>query len=433
MKNAKFLCLLIALATALTVGGPPAGAGTPLIYTLPATGSINPGLAGFIAEGIEQAEKDKAGALVILLDTPGGLEASMRKIGQSIINAKVPVIVYVSPKGARAASAGVFITMAAHVAAMAPGTNIGAAHPVGIGVGGKMDKVMAEKVVNDMVAYGRAMAKERGRNADWVEKAVKKSVSIDAEEALKLKVIDLIAEDLNELLAKTNGLPVKVAGKTQLLKTTGAPVREIREGVATTILKHIADPNIAFILMMIGLAGLYFELAHPGVVLPGVVGAMSLLLALFAFQTLPVNYTGLLLILLSFIFFILEVYVVSYGLLSVGGVISLLLGSMMLFRGGGPGMEIAWGVLIPAVLAVSVFFIAVAGLVVRSQLRRSMTGSSGLIGEKGVAYTAVTPEGGQVFVHGEYWQAVSEGTIAKEDAVEVVEVIGLKLRVRRIK
>ncbi len=433
MKSVKLLCLLIALAAVLTAGGSSAGAGGPVIYTLKATGSINPGLAGFIAEGIEQAEKDKAEALVILLDTPGGLEASMRKIGQNIVNAKVPVIVFVSPKGARAASAGVFITMAAHVAAMAPGTNIGAAHPVGIGVGGKMDKVMADKVVNDMVAYGRALAKDRGRNADWMEKAVKKSVSIDAEEALKLKVIDLMAEDLNELLAKANGLPVKVAGKTRPLKTTGAPVREIKEGLGTTILKHIADPNIAFILMLIGMAGLYFELAHPGVVLPGVVGAMSLLLALFAFQTLPVNYTGLLLILLAFIFFILEVYVVSYGLLSVGGVISLLLGSMMLFRGGGPGMEIAWRVLIPAVLAVSAFVIAVAALVMRSQLSRAMTGSAGLLGERGESYTEVTPGGGQVFVHGEYWQAVSEEPIAKGEAVEVVEVIGLKLRVRRVK
>jgi membrane-bound serine protease (ClpP class) len=432
MKTVKLFPLIIALAAALSFGGPPAGADTPLIYTLTATGSINPGLAGFILEGIEQAEKDKAEALIILLDTPGGLEASMRKIGQAIVNAKVPVIVYVHPKGARAASAGVFITMAAHVAAMAPGTNIGAAHPVGIGVGGKMDKVMAEKVVNDMVAYGRAMAKDRGRNADWVEKAVRKSVSIDADEALKLKVIDLVAENLDELLKKANDFPVKIAGKTQRLKTAGVPVREVREGLTHKVLKHIADPNIAFILLLIGMAGLYFELAHPGAILPGVVGALSLLLAFYAFQTLPVSSTGLLLILLSFVFFILEVYVTSYGLLSLAGIISLILGSMMLFRGGGPGMEIAWRVLIPAVVAVSVFFIAVAGLVVRSQLRRSMTGSAGLIGERGKAHTELAPEG-QVFVHGEYWNAVSEEPVAPGEAVEVVEVMGLKLRVRRIK
>jgi membrane-bound serine protease (ClpP class) len=418
--------IIIVLVLFLPFGGRQAGADTPVILTLTAAGSINPGLADFIIEGIDKAEKDKAEALIILLDTPGGLEASMRKICQVIINAKVPVIVYVSPKGARAASAGVFITIAAHVAAMAPGTNIGAAHPVGIGLG-KMDKVMTEKVVNDMVAFGRSLAKERGRNADWVEKAVRKSVSIDAEEAKRLKVIDFIAEDLNDVLQQANNMKVKIGAKTERLKTLGVPVREIREGLSTRILKHIADPNIAFILMMIGLAGLYFELAHPGVVLPGVVGALSLLLAFYAFQTLPVNYTGLLLILLAFIFFVLEVYVTSYGLLSLGGMISLFLGSMMLFRGGGVGMEIAWSVLIPTVVVVSLFFIAVAFLVMRSQLRRSMTGSTGLIGEKGVAYTDLMPEGGQVFVHGEYWQAMSEEPIKAGERIEVVKVVGLKL------
>ncbi len=432
MKSVRFLCLLIALLLLPPAAEVQSQAGASVVFTLTASGSINPGLADFIIEGIDKAEKEKAEALIILLDTPGGLEASMRKICQAIINAKVPVIVYVHPKGARAASAGVFITVAAHVAAMAPGTNIGAAHPVGIGVA-KMDKVMTEKVVSDMVAFGRSLAKERGRNADWVEKAVRKSVSIDAEEAQRLKVIDFVAEDLNEVLQKANGLPVKIEGKTVKLKTLGVPIREIPEGLSTRILKHIADPNVAFILMMIGLAGLYFELAHPGVVLPGVVGALSLILAFYAFQTLPVNYTGLLLILLAFVFFVLEIYVTSYGLLSLGGIISLFLGSMMLFRGGGPGMEIAWRVLIPTVLAVATFFIAIAALVVRSQMRRSMTGSAGLIGERGVAHTDVSAQGGRVFVHGEYWQAVSEEPIAKGEPVEVVEVVGLKIRVRRAK
>jgi membrane-bound serine protease (ClpP class) len=431
MKNVKSLCLIIALLTVLTLGGHQAAADTGVVYTLTAAGSVNPGLADLIMNGIQKAEKDKAEALVILLDTPGGLESSMRKICQDIINAKVPVIVYVSPKGARAASAGVFITIAAHVAAMAPGTNIGAAHPVGIGMG-KMDKTMTAKVVNDMVAFGRSLAKERGRNADWVEKAVRKSVSIDAEQAKKLKVIDFVAEDLNEVLKQANNMPVKIGGKTERLKTLGVPVREIQEGLSSRVLRHIADPNIAFILMMIGLAGLYFELAHPGVVLPGVVGALSLLLAFYAFQTLPVNYIGLLLILLAFVFFVLEVYVTSYGLLSLGGVISLVLGSMMLFRGGGEmGMDIAWSVLIPTVLVVSLFFVGIAALVMRTHLRRSKTGSGGLMGESGVAYTDLTPAGGQVFVHGEYWQAVSEEPIKAGDHIEVVKVIGLTLRVRR--
>jgi membrane-bound serine protease (ClpP class) len=391
-------------------------------------GSINPGLEEFIVEGIRTAEKEKASALIIQLDTPGGLATSMRAINQAIINAKVPVIVYVSPKGARAASAGVFITMAAHVAAMAPGTNIGAAHPVAVGLG-KMDKVMGEKVVNDMVAYARSLALERGRNADWAEKAVRKSVSIDAQKAQKLKVVDLVAEDLDDLLQKVNGRKVKVGKEKVAVKTLGVPVKTVSESWRIRILKRIADPNIAFILMLIGLAGLYFELSNPGVVLPGVVGALSLLLALYAFQTLPVNFIGVLLIILAFVLFILEIYVTSFGLLSVGGIAALVLGSLMLFKGGGMGMAIAWSVLIPSVIIISLFFLTVAALVVRTHMRRSVSGSTGLMGERGVAYTDLKPEG-QVFVHGEYWQAVSDEPVAAGDAVEVVKVINLKLYVR---
>lgn len=356
----------------------------------------------------------------------------MRAINQAIINAKVPVIVFVSPKGARAASAGMFITMASHVAAMAPGTNIGAAHPVSVGLG-KMDKVMSEKVENDMVAYAQSLAMERGRNVEWVEKAVRKSVSIDAKQAQKLKVADLVAEDLDDLLTQVNGREVKVDKEKVTLKTLGVPVKTIAESLRTRILKHIADPNIAFILMMIGLAGLYFELAHPGVVLPGVVGSLSLLLAFYAFQTLPVNFIGLLLILLAFLLFFLEIYVTSFGLLTVGGVIALLLGSMMLYQKGETGgMDVAWSVLIPTVLVISLFFIGVATLVLRSQMRRSMTGVAGLVGERGVAYSDLKPEG-QVFVHGEYWQAVSEEPVAAGGTVEVVKVEGLKMQVRPVK
>lgn len=406
------------------------GAATRQVIVLPAVGSINPGLADFIQDGIRTAEKEQAEALVMQLDTPGGLDSSMRQIGQAIINAKVPVIVYVSPKGARAASAGLLITMAAPVAAMAPGTNIGAAHPVSIGMG-KMDKVMGEKVVNDMVAYGRSLAAERGRNADWVEKGIRKSASIPAAEALRLKVIDVMADDLDDLLKKVNGRKVMVAGKPWVLHTAGATVREIPEGYRTKILKHIADPNIAFILMMIGLAGLYFELAHPGVVLPGVVGAICLLLALFAFQTLPLNFIGLLLIILAFIFFILEIYLTSYGLLTLAGVSSLFFGATMLFRGGEGGMSISWTVLIPTVVMVSLFFAGIGYLVFRVHFRRSMTGAAGMVGERGVAYTPLQPEG-RVFVHGEYWHAVSEEPVAPGETVEVLAVKNLKLRVRRV-
>ncbi len=423
------LAFLVILLVSLAPGGPGPEAAARRVLVLPAVGSINPGLAEFILDGIRTAEKEQAEALVIKLDTPGGLDSSMREIAQAIINAKVPVIVYVSPRGARAASAGLLITEAAPVAAMAPGTNIGAAHPVSVGMG-KTDKVMGEKVVNDMVAYGRALATERGRNADWVEKGIRKSASITATEALRLKVVDVLADDLEDLLQKVNGRKVMVAGKPVVLHTAGATVRDIPEGLRTRILKHIADPNIAFILMMIGLAGLYFELAHPGVVLPGVVGALCLLLAFFAFQTLPINFIGILLILLSFILFILEFKVTSYGLLSLGGVISLLLGSMMLFRQGEMGIGISWSVLIPTVIVVSVFFITVAALVFRMHFRRSMSGAQGMVGEKGVAYTSLAPEG-QVFVHGEYWQAFSDESIAPGEPIEVEKVIDLKLKVRK--
>ena len=427
MERLKYLvwALLVLLLTAGTAGG----AASRAVFVLPAVGSINPGLAEFIVEGIRQAERENAAALVIELDTPGGLETSMRQIVQAISNAKVPVVVYVYPRGARAASAGVFVTMAANVAAMAPGTNIGAAHPVSVGMG-KVDKTMEKKLVNDMVASGRSLAGERSRNADWMEKAIRQSVSIPATEAVKLKVVDIMADNLEDLLAKINGRKVEVRGKQLVLQTAGAPVKEIPEGLRFRVLKNIADPNIAFILMMIGLAGLYFEFAHPGVVLPGVVGAICLLLAFFAFQTLPINFIGILLILLAFIFFILEFKIISYGLLSVAGVVSLLLGGMMLFRGGEGGVDISWGVLIPTVVLISLFFILVAGIVFRSHRLRSMTGTACMVGERGVVYTRLNPEG-QVFVHGEYWQAVSDEPIAKGEAVVVLEVVDLKLRVRR--
>jgi membrane-bound serine protease (ClpP class) len=421
---------VIALLVALLLTGMAAAASAPrAVYLLRAVGSINPGLAEFMVDGLRQAERDNAAALVIELDTPGGLDTSMRQIVKAISNAKVPVVVYVYPRGARAASAGVFVTMAADVAAMAPGTNIGAAHPVSVGMG-KTSKTMEKKIVNDMVAFGRSLAAERGRNVAWMEKAVRQSVSITATEAVKLKVVDLMADNLEDLLTKINGRKLEVAGKKLVLHTAGLPVREIPEGVRFRVLKYIADPNIAFILMMIGLAGLYFELAHPGVVLPGVIGGICLLLAFFAFQTLPINYIGILLIFLAFIFFILEFKITSYGLLSLAGLVSLLLGGMMLFRGGEGGVDISWSVLIPTVVIVSLFFIVVAGLVFRSHLQRSMTGTAGMVGEKGKAYTPLDPEG-QVFVHGEYWQAVSDEPIAKGEAVEVVQVSDLKLRVRR--
>jgi membrane-bound serine protease (ClpP class) len=290
---------------------------------------------------------------------------------------------------------------------------------------------MEKKVLNDFVAYGRALAEAHGRNPDWMEKAIRQSVSISASEAVKLKVVELQADNLDDLLAKLNGRRVLVRGKPQVLQTAGAPLKEIPETLHYRILKHIADPNIAFILMMIGLAGVYFELAHPGVVLPGVIGATCLLLALFAFQALPVNYIGVLLILLAFVFFILEFKVSSYGMLSLAGVVALFLGAIMLFREQGGDMGVSWGVLLPTVFTISLFFIAVAGIVFRSHRRRVVSGAEGLVGERGVAVTPLAP-GGRVFIHGENWQAVSDEPIAIQEPVEVLAVRDLELRVRRV-
>jgi membrane-bound serine protease (ClpP class) len=434
--RAIFLLLIAGAVLLIPVGAGAAqntagerASGPVLVGTI--DGAIGPATTAYVQRLIRQSSAQAASCLVIRMDTPGGLADAMRDIIQEIFASPVPVVIYVWPQGAHAASAGAMIALSAHVSAMAPGTNIGAAHPVSVGLG-KMDKVMGEKVVNDMAAYARSLAQERGRNAEWAEKAVRQSVSIDAKQAHKLKVVDVLADDLEDLLAQVNGREVKVDKEKVTLKTLGVPVKTLSESLRTRILKHIADPNIAFILMLIGMAGLYFELAHPGVVLPGVVGALSLLLAFYAFQTLPVNFIGLLLILLAFILFFLEIYVTSYGLLSVGGIISLLLGSLMLYQQGEAGMGIAWSVLIPAVLVISLFFLMVAGLVLRSQMRRTLTGDAGMVGEQGVAYTDLKPEG-QVFVRGEYWQAVSDTPAAAGDAVEVVKVVGLKLHVRPVK
>ncbi len=400
------------------------------VYVLTASGSINPGLADFILDGIHAAEKGQAEALVIELDTPGGLDTSMREIAQGIINAKIPVVVFVSPKGARAASAGLIITLASHVAAMAPGTNIGAAHPVAIG-SQKMDKEMTAKVVNDMAAYVRSLAAERNRNAEWAEKAVRQSVSISATEALKLKVVEVLADDLPDLLKKIDGRVVRVNQTSQTLKTANAEVVTFSAGLRHRVLKRLADPNIALILMMIGLAGLYFELSHPGSIFPGVVGGICLLLALYAFQTLPINFIGILLIMLAFIFFLLEIYVTSYGMLSIAGIISLALGGLMLYRQEGTGVEFSLSVLLTTLGVIAAFFLAVTSLAVRAQLRKPLTGKAGMVGDRGVALTDINPEG-KVLVQGTYWEARAEEFIPQHEPVEVVEVNNLQLIVRRL-
>jgi len=392
--------------------------------------TVNPGVEAFIKYAIDESAEDGAECLVILLDTPGGLMTSMRGIAQAILNSPVPIVVYVYPSGAQAASAGVFVTVAADIAAMAPGTNIGAAHPV-TASGGDVPSTMNEKVINDMLAFARSLAVQRGRNAEWLEDAIRESVSITAQEAYDKNVIDLVADDLPSLLKRLDGWEIQRKGVTKVLHTKGIEERRIDPSMQHKVLRAISNPNIAYILLMIGLAGLYFELSQPGAILPGVIGGISLILALYALQTLPVNYAGFLFILLAIIFFMVEINVASYGLLGLAGVLSLTLGSLMLFGTPGPVSGLAWSVLIPTVLTVSGFFVAVASLAFRAQRRQPQTGAEVLIGLIAEVREDLTPEG-KVFVYGELWNAEADEQIAAGEQVQVVAVDNLKLKVKRI-
>ncbi len=411
----------------------PAAALEPLkpVRVLTIASSINPAVADFLVRQVKKAEQDSAPALVILLDTPGGLDSSMRTMVQAVLNARIPVIVFVSPSGARAASAGVMLVLAADVAAMTPGTNMGAASPVNIG-GKDIEKTMARKVEKDMTAYVRSLAEKRGRNADWAASAVTQSKSISAEKALELKVIDLIAKDLPDLLDKLDGRRVTTGIQEKVIRTKGAAVEQVPEGWRDRILRTISDPNIAYLLMMLGMMGIFFELATPGVIFPGVIGGISLILAFFALQTLPVNYAGVLLILLSIIFFIAEVKIISHGLLGIGGVIALLLGSLLLFRDDDPWLGLAWSVWIPAVAVVSGFFLVVSSLAIRSFRKKPQTGDQGILGEIGRVQQAIGPNApGKVFVHGEIWNARSAETLKPEEIVEVTAIDHLLLTVKK--
>jgi membrane-bound serine protease (ClpP class) len=397
------------------------------IYIVKVADAISPGTAEFIKNSIAQAEAEQAACIIIELDTPGGLAESMRLIIQDILGSRVPVVVYVSPPGARAASAGVMITMAADIAAMAPGTNIGAAHPVGAG-GKDISGKMSEKVINDMVAHAKSVAEERGRNKEWVEQAIRESVSVTETEALKENIIDLIAKDTDDLIRQLNGRKIKGKGVLTLDKAEKVVVKP---SLRTKILKTISNPNIAYILLMIGFAGLYFELSHPGAIFPGVIGGIALILAFFALQTLPVNYAGILLIIMAIIFFIMEMKISSYGLLSVAGIVSLLLGSLMMFKDTGPDMRLSLKVLLPTIILISGFFVFVAGLVFRAQMSKPRTGTKGLVGEIGIVKKALAPEG-KVFVHGELWNAKAEKTIDEGTKVRVVNVVNLMLEVETL-
>lgn len=419
------LSVLVACATLWSAG--PARAEAPLLVAT-YEGVINPVTAEYLHDALAQADAVGALALIVQLDTPGGLDTSMRIIIKDFTGAKVPIVVYVAPSGGRAASAGVFLTLAAHVAAMAPGTNIGAAHPVAMG-GGEMDKTMKEKVENDSVAYIKSIAEQRGRNVTWAEDAVRKSVSVTEREALGLKVIDLVAEDLATLRDRLDGRKVALAAGPVVLRTKGAPLEFFPMSRRLELLKALSDPNIAYVLMTIGTIGILAELYNPGAILPGIVGAISLILAFYSFQSLPVNYAGVLLILLGVVLFILEVSVTSYGLLALGGVTAMILGSLMLVKTDAPFLQISWSVILPVVSLAAGLTLVMVGMGLRAMRRQPMTGREGMVGLVGVAKTPVAPQG-KILVHGELWEAISEQPLQPGDRAEIMKLEGLTLYVK---
>lgn len=426
--------ILVACAALLVLGAkgasPPVAAEKPVLDVLTIEGAIQPISAQTIVQAIGRAERDKREALVIQLDTPGGLDIAMRDIVKRILISEVPVVVYVAPAGSRAASAGTFIAYAAHVSAMAPGTAIGAATPVNLG-GGGMDSTMAHKVQNDAVSYIRSLAAQRGRNADWAEKAVRQGGSLPEDEALRLHVVDFLARDLDDLARKMDGRQVTVAGLTRTLHTKDAVRHATAASWRQKLLGRIIDPNVAYILFILGFYGLLFELSNPGAILPGIVGGICILLAFLAFQALPVNLTGVFLILFAMLLFLVDVKVQSHGLLSVGGVVALVLGSLILMSGEGGSMKISLSVILTVAVVTVLFFAFVIGAGYRALQRKPVTGSEGLLGEHGVAVTELGSREGRVFVHGAYWAAEAADRIEKGAPVVVEHIDGLRLRVRK--
>jgi len=393
-------------------------------------GSINPAVDDFIRESIARAKVNGARALIIQLDTPGGLLSSTRTIVKEMLGSPVPVMVYVAPSGAGAGSAGVFITMAAHIAAMAPGTNIGAAHPVA-GGGQEVKGVMGEKIENFTASFSETIARQRGRNAEWAIQAVRKSVSITEQEALKKNVIDIVAKDIDDLLAQADGRKVDVDGHKQALAVKGARVDRHQMSLKQKIINTIADPNISYLLLMAGILGLYMEFSHPGVIFPGVAGAICLLLAFASFQLLPINYTGLILMILGVALLVGEAFFPSFGVLGVGGTISLALGSLLLFDTQNADFGVDRSIVFTAVATLGSFVLAISYLVFHSQKSRPTLGLEGLLGEVGEVRGALSPTG-KGFVHGEYWNAQADGEIPVGEKVKVVGYDGMCLKVSRL-
>ena len=426
LRALRVLSFLILMAVALG-----ASAAQPHVDLIKIDGSINPAVDDFIRESIARAKADGARALIIQLDTPGGLLNSTRSIVKEMLGAPVPVIVYVAPSGAGAGSAGVFITMAAHIAAMAPGTNIGAAHPVG-GGGEDVKGAMGEKLENFTASFSESIAQRRGRNTEWAIQAVRKSVSITEKEALKKNVIDIVATNIEDLLKQADGRKVDIAGRQQELSLKGVQVVPYDMSLKQKIINAIADPNIAYLLMMAGILGLYMEFAHPGVFFPGVAGAICLLLAFTSFQLLPINYAGLVLMLLGVALLVGEAFFPSFGVLGVGGIISMALGSLLLFDSQSSDFGVDRSIVFTAVGTLGAFVLTVSYLVFRSQKSKPSLGFEGLIGEIGEVRGKLSPKG-KVFVHGEYWNAQAENEIDVGEKVKVVGYDdGMWLKVRRV-
>ncbi len=422
----RFCCILFLFFIVCTL----AADGTAKdIYQISVQGVISPPIAEFIIESIKKATEAHAETVLILLDTAGGLDASMREIVKAMMDARIPVIVYVYPAGARAASAGSIILLAAHIAAMAPGTNAGAAHPVNIGKE-QTDKEMMKKVVQDAEAYAKSIAQKRGRNIEWAARAVRQSASATAEDALQLKIIDVVAASVDDLLTKINGKTVEVGDHKVTLKTRGVKPKELEMPLKYRFLATISDPNIAYILMMLGFYGILFEIYSPGAIFPGVIGGICIILAFYSFSAIPISFAGLALILLGIIFLILEIKIVSHGALGLAGIVSLILGSVMLVDVPLGWLSISWASILMVVIVTTLFFVGVLSYAVKAQLSTVKTGSEGFIGEAGVAKTDIK-ETGKVRVHGELWNAESEESIAAGDRVVITEIKGMTVQVRK--
>jgi len=402
---------------------------TPVVRVIKIEGTVSPATCEYVKKAF--AEKEKFDILLIQLDTPGGLDTSMREIVKIIMNSPSPVVVYVAPRGARAASAGVFIALSSHLLAMAPGTNIGAAHPVSL-MGG-MDKSMEEKVVNDAAAYIRSIAQKRGRNVEWAEKAVRESASLSAEEALEAKVADIMAEDLAELLKKIHGRKIKVDEKEVILNTENARIDYFEPTFKDRFLQKLADPNIAYILLMIGIWGIILEFFNPGIFLPGIAGAICLILSFFSLQLIPFNLAGILLIILAIILFILETQIPSYGALTIGGVIAIVIGSLMLIEPSAVYISVDWRYVAVAAGVTLCLFVFVISYAIKAQFKRPATGLESFVGMTGYARCDLDPKG-KVLIHGEIWNAINispDIPIKKGEEVEVVKVEGMKLFVKK--